>query len=635
MANTLTRCTQPVTEYPIKFLGATLLSVTSQMGWGIETGTLNVELVEDCEATQGYNTFTETIQQYGPDSFIGNSVEIIGSAAYFSLPSPDSQLPNNKFRFGGIITNWSKKLGSGGLTYSVSIADPRQILDNTLIVLDSYSDLPFQHINYYNVYSAYEAGVNYGNCNVFGTANSTVRGMNYRNILKGLLALAGQSGDTTNYRLRVFSPTTELVGFNGLFKVDLGYTLSNNDIYDSDFVVSRTDDSQLPLGPPNYRITDKISLLEFIQNICQLTGRDFYVNLFWDIVRQEHVIKVSTARLQQPIASSVFGIVAAFEGTATDLSYGKELRNEKTRRLIFGDQIHYLTTVTEFTPFFGEDDFGNPIYPIRNEDGEFCEPDGETSSNCGFWIYIDISKLNNTLYSPIIVDGNPVNKIWISELDIRAALSSYDLWLTRTFTKITNPPGNYTTIDNSLVKILQQAPIYKEFVNPDYMQKLIELLNRDPNPTVLYNASRSPVQDILLEITRQNVNANKIENIDDLDKIHKFILNLGQTFYGKQFLTKLVNNVCVTIDNEEGGGNGFGEKVYSQVPTNDGGWVDYNVPVLGLFDPELSIFRADDDRIKPFALFSNNTSTNVEDGTVGSPANVPIPAAPAPPSPSP
>jgi hypothetical protein len=623
---TLTRCTTPVTNYPIKFLGATLLSVNAKMGWGIETGTLTVELIEDCEPTEGYDTFTETIKQYGPDNFLGNSLEIIGSAAYFSLP-PASPGSPNRFRFGGIITNWSKKLGSDGLVFTVSISDPRQILDNTLVIVDSYSDLPFQHINYYNVYAAYEAGVNYGNCNVFGTANSTTRGMNYRNILKGLLALAGSEGDP-NYRLKVFSPTTSSVGFNGLFRIDLGYTLSQNDIYNSDFVVSRTDGSQLPLGPDLYRITDKISLLELIQNICELTGRDFYTNLFWDNVTQQHVIKVSTVQLQQP-GSSIAGIIAAFQGVATDLSYGKELRNEKTRRLIFGDQVHYLTTTTAFTPFFGEDDFGNPVYPIRNNNGDFSEPDGVTSSNCGFWIYIDITKVNSTLYTPIVSNGKSVNKVWISELDIRAALSSYDLWLARTFAKDTE----YSKINDSLVKILQNAPIYKEYVKTDYMNALRKLLNTGPDGE--FSRTRTPVQDILLNINKNTVDANKINAIDDLDKIHKFILNLGQTFYGKQFLTRLVNNICVTIDNEEGGGNGFGEKVYSEVPTNDGGWVDYGIRVLGLIDPELSIFRSDDDRIKPFALFSSSSETNITDPKIGAPPEsrpADPPSDPSPPS---
>jgi len=638
---TLTTCTEPIAKYPIKFLGATLVSMSSRMGWGLDTSTLTVELVEDCTPTSGYNPLVETIQYFPPDNFIGNDREIVGAAAYFSLPTPTGiitsltpqLLPNpietglqDKFRFGGIITSWNTNLSNNGLTYSVVLSDPKPILENTLIVLDSYSDLPFQHINYYNVYSVYEAGVNYGNCAVFGEADSTERGMNYRKVLKGLLGLAALNGDTTNYRLSVFSPTADKLGGFGNFKLDLGYTLTTNDIYTAELFQKRED--CLPPGTPDYRIADKMSLLEFIQNICDLTGKNFYTNLYWDPVEQENVIKVSAVQLVQP-DQDIISIVPTYKGYSTNLSYGRELRNEKTRKLVFGDQIHYLLNTTEFTPYFGEDSFGNPIYPIRNEDGNFCEPDGITDSNCGFWINQDINNLNLSLYNPIQSGNTVVNKAWISEIDIRSALSSYDLWLTRTMVK-SDDINHYSNISSSLTKILQEAPIYSEIVMDDYLSGVISILQRTDNSD--FNSSRSPAQDVFLSARTELARANEINLIDDLDKIHKFIANIGTTYYGKQFLTKLNSNICVTINNEEADGNGFGEKIYSEVPTNDGGWVDYNTSVLGLNDPDLSIFRSDDDRIKPFSIFSSQTSGVVNSTRVGQPERVPVNPPPPPPS---
>ena len=568
---TLVDVTLPVSTVPIKFLGATLLSMNCKMGWGIESSSLDVDLVEDCVPGSGYNVFSETIENFGPDNFIGDDQEIIGSAAYFSLPAPDPSFPNDKFRFGGIITNWTTRQGSNGLTYHVTMTDPKQILENTIVITDSYSDLPFQHINYYNVYSAYEAGVNYGNCSVFGEANSTERGMEFKKVLKGLLGLAALAGDATNYRLKVYSPTTNSVGYGGLFRLDLGYTLSTNDIYTANLVPSRSD--RVPEGPNNYRITDKMSLLEFINNICELTGRNFYCNLYWDPAKSEHVIKVSTVQFQPP-AGGLAVIPASLEGYATDLSYGRELRNDKSRKIIFGEQIHYLTNVGQFTPFFGEDDFGNPIYPIKNNAGVFCEPDGNTDSICGFWIYIDITKLNVTLYNPIVTAGGQrIYKVWLSEADIRAALSSYHLWLMRTFNK-RNEPTHYSKINGSLVKILQEAPVYKDFVEDQWADRLVELIRRDDPQNNAFDSTRQPINDILLDAKRKWVESYKTDFVDDLDKIHKFISNLGQTYYGKQFLTALTNRVCGRWNNEEGGGNGFGELMYSEIPTNDGGWVD-------------------------------------------------------------
>ena len=44
--------------------------------------------------------------------------------------------------------------------------------------------------------------------------------------------------------------------------------------------------------------------------------------------------------------------------------------------------------------------------------------------------------------------------------------------------------------------------------------------------------------------------------------------------------------------------------MYTDTPTNDGGWVDPGIPVLGLNDPELEFFRTDDGRVEAIALFT-------------------------------
>jgi hypothetical protein len=172
--------------------------------------------------------------------------------------------------------------------------------------------------------------------------------------------------------------------------------------------------------------------------------------------------------------------------------------------------------------------------------------------------------------------------------------------------------------------------IYSEIVMDDYLSGVISILQRTDNSD--FNSSRSPAQDVFLRARTELARANEINLIDDLDKIHKFIANIGTTYYGKQFLTKLNSNICVTINNEEADGNGFGEKIYSEVPTNDGGWVDYNTSVLGLNDPDLSIFRSDDDRIKPFSIFNSQTSGVVNSTRVGQPERVPVNPPPPPPS---
>ena len=193
--------------------------------------------------------------------------------------------------------------------------------------------------------------------------------------------------------------------------------------------------------------------------------------------------------------------------------------------------------------------------------------------------------------------------------------------MTRTLIK-SNEDDHYSKIVGSLVKTLQEAPVYSKLKMDNYLDTVKNVLTRSNNSD--FNSSRSPAQDLFLGAKTELAKANEINLIDDLDKIHKFLANIGTTYYGKQFLTQLNNNICVTINNEEANADGFGEKIYSEVPTNDGGWVDYGNSVLGLNDPGLSIFRSDDDRIKPFAVFAGGASGLITSTSAGDPGRVVI-----------
>ena len=127
-------------EQPIKFLGATVLSYSSNLGWGLDSSTLSVDLVEDCDAG---------------DFFIGKSQEIVGGAAYFTL------LPHANFTFGGIIQSWEVKQSTSGVIFSVKMSDAKELLGNVSILLDSYSFPPNYANNFYNVYAKYESLVHF------------------------------------------------------------------------------------------------------------------------------------------------------------------------------------------------------------------------------------------------------------------------------------------------------------------------------------------------------------------------------------------------------------------------------------------------------------------------------------------
>lgn len=517
---------------PIKFLNATVLSFNSTLGLGSTESTLSVDLVEDCEASP-------------PDQFLPayNLIEV-GAPVYFS-----TAIDGSGFNFGGVLTNWSVNQGSSGRVYNVRAVDPRQLLDNTIVIIDSCLVGPITtQTNYFNVYAAYERDVLNGVCddNVFGSSGSSERGMPYNKIISKLQQLAPT----------IYAPT----GYP--YKLDFSFFAS--------------------LSVPEYYSVPgpSISILQLLQDVCNVLGLEFYVNL-----APGELITIGGIDLKSP-PTGFSTIIDNYNGIATELSYGEELRNEKTKALIFGEQQHYLTYVDKFDYFFGEDIVGNelvPIVPFAND-------------KSGFWIKKRIDKLNSSLFKPLPSNG-PYS---ISELDIRAAMSSEEAWTLRALDKDSK---------GGLNEAVRQT--YVE-CNKVVKQALDDLMNNQTiNPAARYKA----LADLYNDPTKAAAEAGKPKQLLDLQAIHAFVQNLGNTYYGKQWISKLNQPICVRQ------GENFQEKIFSDVPTGDGGWVDANVPILGLSEPELTAFRSDDNRINSFAVFNISGSGNPGDaknnGSIG------------------
>jgi len=506
----------PILTRQIQFLGATVTSFNATLGMGSQESTFSADLVEDCSR--------------GDFLVLKDESLIVGAPAYFDLSSYGSN-----FAFGGVITNWTQSQGSSGRTFNVKMTDPRQLLENSVVVVDSYLGPPIGSINYFNVYAAIEGGVLNGDCSAFGSSYSNERGMPYDMIISAL----------KNMNPVIYSPT----GY--------GFYINFN---------------SFPAGLPEfYRVPGpSITILQLLQDVCDVTGYDFYVYLDSD-----RIIQIGLIDLKSPPAS-FNNIIAAFDGKAIDLSYGQELRNEKTKTIVFGEKQHYLSFVNRFNYFFGEDVINGAAVPVTP-----YKFDG-----CGFWIRKKIESLNISLHRPIASNG----PFEISEFDIRAAMASYKSWKNRTF----NPDikgsfnaavrANWPEAQETIDAVIQQG------VNPlGVAVKAVQKANMHKG---VADAGNNP--------KLNNILSNKPEFVEDLEKVHGFIRNLGTTYYGKQFIATLEQRICYYRSENE--------VVYSDVPTGAGGWVDDGTSVLGLIDPELGLFREDDGRIGCFAVF--NTSGN-------------------------
>lgn len=515
---------------PLKFLGATVLSFNTNLGLGSSESTLNVDLIEDCEDN---------------DSFMPNDGTIlVGAPVYFNAGA---------FLFGGVLTNWTISQGPSGKTFNAKVVDPRQLLENTIVIVDSYVGTPIQTTNYFNVYAGYESEVLNGNCNVFGTSKSSERGMPYRKIIEKLQQMNPTICSPTGYQFTIDFSSFETAG------------IGSQSI------------------PEYYRVPGPgVTILQLLQDVCDTLGLEFYVNLL-----PGGIISVGTIDLKSPPPSFSY-IIDAYDGVATELSYGQELRNEKTKALIFGEKQHYLSYINEFDYFFGEDIVGDEMVPIV--------PIGHNES--GFWIKKSIQIVNAALFKPLPNNGPYL----ISELDIRSALSSYESWTLRALDPTTGMEG-------TLNKAIQENYVECNRAVKDAL-----------NQQVFNNGNLNPInrwkrlQDALNNPTAGGAEAVKPKSQADLEAIHQFIQNLGSTYYGKQWISKLNQTVCYYR------GENFQEKIFTDIPTNDGGWVDGEMPVLGLEEPELTSFRSDDSRLTCFAVFTTdgNDPNPPESGVIGS-----------------
>lgn len=494
---------------PIKFLGATVLSFNTSLGLGFSESTLNVELIEDCDDGD----------QFEP--LIG--LKEVGAPVYFNAGA---------FSFGGVLTNWTITQGASGKTFNAQVVDPRQLLENTIVIVDTYGGPPLQGVNYFNVYGAYEGGVLQGDCGGYGDSGSGDRGMPYVNIISKLIEM----------QPTIFSPT--------------GYPFTINF-------------PSFPQDVPEfYRVPGPgISILQLLQDVCDVTGFEFYVNLL-----PGGIITVGGIDLKNP-PPSFSTIIDSFDGIATELSYGQELRNEKTKALIFGEKQHYLSYVDQFDYFFGEDTYGEELVPVT--------PIGYNKS--GFWISKRIDTLNASLFRPL--PGNGPYKI--SELDIRCAMSSFDLWRTLV---LDGKAGGAGTLNQAIYSTFNECAT-------DLIEAIDNAIgqNSDLNPAAKWKR----MHDMVNNASKGGAEANKPQPMIDLENIHAFVQNLGTTFYGKQWISPLKEKICPHA------GENYQEKIFSSIPTNEGGWVDDGTPVLGLSEPELTAFKSEDNRINCFAIFNS------------------------------
>ena len=317
-----------------KFLGSSIVSVNESASWGGELS-CDISLV-DCEI-EG-------------DSF---SPPEIGTPVRFVYESHE---------FFGILDRYTiNGSASGNPTYTAYISNGIFLLQGTKLILNNYYGQSNFVPNLVNIFGYLENNLGFGGSEV----NSA--GISWSKINSAVNTLINNSTGT------IYGGCIRHKTFK--YGIDL---------------------TALPAIPNYYRInSDSVSLLEFIEEICQAGGCDFFIKMEY-LTPEEQQSTGLTAKFKLYTISRVnepeSGKIQEFIDSANCVSQkelGQEIRKDPTSKLVLGANVEQLwlvepessgsisggITQEEYTgyttlPYFGLDEDGNYIVGETPEDDE-------------------------------------------------------------------------------------------------------------------------------------------------------------------------------------------------------------------------------------------------------------------------
>lgn len=427
-----------------KFLGASVSSAQTSIGWGTQQSQLTVTLVED--ASDG-------------DSF---DPPLVGQPAYFTYGS---------LSFGGILQSWRQQYGeSSNPIYEVVVVDPREILDGVQLITDGYTGDVSAIPNLYNIYKYWE-DTGFGNSLVNDT------GIPWTYIRDGFLTLQ----------------LTKNISFRGY-----------------NYIV---DFSNMDAITANYRVGgENLSLLDFLDDVCNGAGCDYHVSL-----ESSQVITIHTiSRRITPVFGAIEAFVNSQTGTISKES-GRELRNETNAKFLVGGQKEqfYLKY------FVNESGVGYPnhndIWPYWGTDltGDVIMGSGmEWAGQDTHVMTLDVRPLKNS----VIGDSYKTDTA-----ELRAALAGEDVWqrllisLDATIASI-----HYQKAGNLGLGLTLGT--WEDFLEGKTKDQVLAVKASELAPMLL-----STINNVVKDTSK----------IQDVRRLYEFLSNYASLYYGKKFMVRM------------------------------------------------------------------------------------------------
>jgi hypothetical protein len=586
------------------FLGCSVRSFSTSLGWDEQVSEITVELVRDpCPALEAKpKTYwdaslnKQTTIAVDP-GFIGYDVPLSGRPVFFRM---------GEFEFSGILQDWTETEGTGGYpVYTVKLIDPRSILSGVHLITGDYAGSVGSQFNIFNCYGYLESlgsacpltdinGGTFGSpAGGFGGANTTGGGMQVSSIVAAFNVLANGVPRVVNQ----FSPYGRVL-YNGTTGGSYGSLNEDLNLFGSSFSEYFIDLSELPTTPTYYRLPGpSVTLLEFVSQICVDCGYSFY----WEMIPIKNAsslagsgiakfLKLRTvSRLTQPAFGAIENFVSGVEG-AISTSVGRETVQEQTASFIIGGPVESIYQAEQNTdvPFDGDplcDEEDNMILPYVGLDANNdliipCLDDDD------LWEFdLDTADINATLTHVAL----PAT-VTIKEKELLAVAGGESTWLA--WEGSIYDGGNPTTdIGAELFGPGKIFPGGKINVNA--------IIDRAKTGKPMHPHEIANPHDGFMGVVTD------IEQQNDVRLIYDWLNSYAQGF-GTKYMVR-VPYTCAKRDTDTN------LIITSEVPQQDG-WTDY-ASVLGLATDALAmeLFRNDSGKIEAMVRYDGIANLSIAD----------------------
>lgn len=591
------------------FLGCSISSFSASAGYNEQQSEITVQLVEDTcipdpSYPKKYYDADLTIQDWSAadPGFYGLTTPIIGAPVYFRF---------GDFEFSGLVQNWKEIYSESAFNvYEVKIVDPRQILENSQVIINEYAGGVSTLYNIINAFGFMETlgascpqmyqstpglyvagdgapdGAVFGSpAGAYGGADVNDNGMQWNQILTAQRLLLSSFPAVTNawspYGRLVFkAPATIPAEGMGLMVADAGSLAG----YYLDL-------EEVPTAPSYWRMNGvNISILEGISQICADSGHDYYIELVPVIdatlgAGVHKFIKIRTIdRASAPALNSIETFVADASKEVMSYSKGRELRNEITQAMVIGGPKNSFYQAEQSIDPEGDgqpappeaDDMIIPFFGLNPNNGNAIIPYKDANGWWEFVAYTDDLALQ--LANPKYARGIAASVV-INEKELLAAESGFDAWMSYAGQANT---ALWQTLNVNMRGIFDINHVIKMVKNLH--------LDRDRMRAADFVALRN-------NVFQPHNDPNKDFEIVEIG--FAWLQKIVSEYYGKKFQVR-VPYTCGRVDSESG------TIQISEEPT-DGGWTEVT-PVLGLSHPSAitDFFSLSDNRLGAFCRFDNS-----------------------------